>query len=163
MAPRVHFLHYYLCNLWSHSLMFHRCWTWKVWVRRSPRGKSRDTGVPAFTLDLSTVFIPCGEFRWSPEGPVSQIHSPYLNAEVPGIFSDLLRSVQMLKSEWGVESNVLWAELQPWCLNLQWKNCHWAEHSDDDVVDNNDDDVIIIVVSIISFTIKIMPWNLRIS
>ena len=49
--------------------------------------------------------------RWSPEDPVSQIHSPHLHAGAPGIFSNLLRSVQMLKRErerereWGEESN----------------------------------------------------------
>ena len=47
----------------------------------------------------------CGEFRWSPEGPVSQIHSPHLHVGAPGIFSDVLRSVQMLKREWGADSN----------------------------------------------------------
>ena len=38
---------------------------------------------------------------------VSQIHSPHLHVGAPGIFSDLLRSVQMLKREreWGTESN----------------------------------------------------------
>ena len=39
------------------------------------------------------------------EGPVSQIHSHNLYMGALGIFSDLLRSVQMLKREWGVESN----------------------------------------------------------
>ena len=76
------------------------------------------------------------------EGPVSQIHFPHLHAGAPGIFSDLLRSVQMLNREWGAESNgkvldlfissktatlfpefsveeCLWAELQSWCLSLQ--------------------------------------------
>ena len=33
----------------------------------------------------------------SPMSVVSQIHSPHLHVGVPGIFSDLLRSVQMLK------------------------------------------------------------------
>ena len=47
---------------------------------------------------------PCGEFQWSPEGPVSQIHTPRLLAGAPGIFSDFLRSVQMRKGEWGTES-----------------------------------------------------------
>ena len=51
------------------------------------------------------IFNPCGEFRWSPEGPVSQIHSPHLHVGDPGIFSDLLRYVQMPKREWGAESN----------------------------------------------------------
>ena len=43
------------------------------------------------------MFNLSGEFRWSPEGPVSQIHSPHLLTGAPGILSDLLRSVQMLK------------------------------------------------------------------
>ena len=54
---------------------------------------------------MELIFNPCGEFRWSPEGPVSQIHSPHLHVGAPGIFSNLLRSVQMLKREWGAESN----------------------------------------------------------
>ena len=54
---------------------------------------------------MELMFNPCGEFQWSPEGPVSQIHSPHLLVGAPGIFSDLLRSVQMLKREWGAESN----------------------------------------------------------
>ena len=32
------------------------------------------------------IFNPCGEFRWSPEGTASQIHSPHLHAGAPGIF-----------------------------------------------------------------------------
>ena len=43
-----------------------------------------------------------GEFR---RGPVSLIHFPHLHIGAPEIFSDLLRSVQMLKREWGAESN----------------------------------------------------------
>ena len=45
------------------------------------------------------IYSPYGEFRWSPEGPVSQIHTPHLHIGAPGIFSDLLRSVQRLKRE----------------------------------------------------------------
>ena len=99
----------------------------------------------------------CGEFRWSPEGPVSQIHSHHLHVGALGFFfSDLLRSVQMLKREWDAERNgklrhlfipgktaalvpefavedLLSAELQPWFLRLQWRTCPWAEHSDDDI------------------------------
>ena len=87
---------------------------------------------------MELIFSPYGEFRWSPEGPVSQIHSPHLHADVPGIFSDLLRSVQMLKREWNAESNGNYrtypflVKLQPWFLSLQWKTCPWTEHSDDD-------------------------------
>ena len=45
----------------------------------------------------------CGEFRWSPEGPVSQIHSPRRHAWCPWDLSDLLRPVQMLKIVWGAD------------------------------------------------------------
>ena len=54
---------------------------------------------------MELIFNPYGEFRWSPEGPVSQIHSPHHHVDVLAIFSDLLRYIQMLKREWGVESN----------------------------------------------------------
>ena len=54
---------------------------------------------------MELIFNPCGEFRSSLEGPGDQIHSPHLHDGAPGVFSDLLRSVQMLKSEWGAESN----------------------------------------------------------
>ena len=47
----------------------------------------------------------CSEFQLSLEGPVSQIYSPHLHNGAPGIFSDLLRFIQMLKREWGAESN----------------------------------------------------------
>ena len=53
---------------------------------------------------MELIFNPCGEFRWNPEGPFIEIHFPHLKAGAPGIFSDLLRSVQMLKREWGAES-----------------------------------------------------------
>ena len=54
---------------------------------------------------IELIFNPCGEFRWSPEGPVSQIHSPHLLVGAPRIFSDLLRFVQMLKRECGAKTN----------------------------------------------------------
>ena len=54
---------------------------------------------------MGLIFNPCGEFRWSPDGPVSQIHSPHLQVGAPGIFSDLLGSVQILKREWAAENN----------------------------------------------------------
>ena len=38
---------------------------------------------------MELIFNPSGEFRWSPEGPVSQIHSPHLLVGAPGIFSNL--------------------------------------------------------------------------
>ena len=54
---------------------------------------------------MELTFNSCGEFPLSVEGPVSQIHSPHLHAGAPGIFSDLLKSVQMLKRQWVAESN----------------------------------------------------------
>ena len=38
-------------------------------------------------------------------GEVRRTHSPQLHDGAPGKFSDLLSSVQMLKREWGAESN----------------------------------------------------------
>ena len=49
---------------------------------------------------MELIFNLWGEFGCSPEGPVSQIHSPHLYVGTSGIFSDILRSVQMLKREW---------------------------------------------------------------
>ena len=54
---------------------------------------------------MELIFNPYGELPWSPEGPVSQIHSPYLHIGATGIFSDHLRSLQILKRKWGAESN----------------------------------------------------------
>ena len=102
---------------------------------------------------MELMFNPCDEFRWSPEGPVSQIHSPHLLVGAPGTFSDLLRSVQMLKRDCGTGSNGELPHLfipsesvtlvpefavedltlnRTWWLNLQWKTCPWAQNIDDD-------------------------------
>ena len=100
---------------------------------------------------MELICNPCGEFRWSSEGPVSQIHSPHLHIGAPGIFSHILRSVQILKREWGAESNgklprlfihsktatlvlefaveVLWAELQHCFLRLHVCMYIWGSRS----------------------------------
>ena len=110
---------------------------------------------------MELIFNHCGEFRWSPESPVSQIHCSHLHAGAPGIFSDLLRSVHMLKREWREATGsyrtyqslvklqprflslrwktCLWAELQPWFLSLHWRTYPLAEYSHDD---DDDDDVV---------------------
>ena len=54
---------------------------------------------------MEMIFNTCGEFRWNPEGPVSQIRSPHLHDCALGIFQNILRSVQMINGEWGAESN----------------------------------------------------------
>ena len=101
-----------------------------LWSDRNPDGTNINT---------------CGEFRWSPEGPVSQIHSPHLLVGAPRIFLDLLRFVQVRKATGGYRTysslvklqprflslqwkTCLWAELQPWCLSLLWRTCPWTEH-----------------------------------
>ena len=38
-------------------------------------------------------------------GPVSQVHYSHFQSGAPGNFSDHLSSVQILKTEWGAESN----------------------------------------------------------
>ena len=53
---------------------------------------------------MELIVKTCGEFWCSPEGPVSQIHFPHLHDGGPGNFSDLLRSVQLQKREWGAEN-----------------------------------------------------------
>ena len=35
---------------------------------------------------MKLIFNPCGEFRRSPEGPVSHIHSPHLHVGAHGMF-----------------------------------------------------------------------------
>ena len=51
----------------------------------------------------------------------------------PGIFSDLLKSVQMLKREWVRKETGSYrtysslVKLQPWFLSLWWDTCLWAE------------------------------------
>ena len=103
---------------------------------------------------IELIYDPCGEFRWTPEGPASQIHSPHVRDGVPGIFSDILRSVQMLRREWvrkGTWSyrtypslvklhpgflslrwkTCLWVELRPWFLCVNWRIYPWAVYSDD--------------------------------
>ena len=135
---------------------------------------------------MELIFNLRGEFWWSPEGPVSQIHSPHLHVGAPGIFSDLLKSVQMLKREWGAgiyrtywipgktaalvpefaEEDLPPAELQLRFLRLQCRICIWAEHSDDDDDDDDDDDFvgsITVFFFIIVRKHKFVDFSLRVS
>ena len=56
--------------------------------------------MPKILMEL--IFNPCHEFLLS---TVSQTHSPHFLFGAHGISSDLLRSVKILKREWGAESN----------------------------------------------------------
>ena len=55
---------------------------------------------------MELIFNPYCWISWSPQGPVSQIPSPHLHPGAPGIFLELLKCFQILKREWGAESNV---------------------------------------------------------
>ena len=74
---------------------------------------------------MELIFNPRGEFRWSREGLVSQIHSPHIHAGAPVIFSDLLRSVQMIQREWDAKSNG--KLLHPCILSLRNLACSSAK------------------------------------
>ena len=97
-----------------------------------------------------TPVVNFGEVR---RAQLGQIHSPHLYVGTPGIFSDLLRSVQMLKRESGVRKatgsyctysipsktaalvpefaveDLPSAELQPRFLRLQWRNLKIQQNS----------------------------------
>ena len=53
---------------------------------------------------MELIFNPCGEFRCEVQRAQLAKSSLHLIG-APGMFSDLLRFVQMLKREWGAESN----------------------------------------------------------
>ena len=61
------------------------------------------------------------------------VKSTHLHVGAPRIFSDLLRSVQMLKRESGLRKatgsycTYLSLNVQPWLLSLQWKTCLGTE------------------------------------
>ena len=84
---------------------------------------------------MELIFNPCGEFRRSPEVPVSQIHSLYLHVSTHGIFSDILRHVKMLKRVWVRKATGSYrtysslVTLQPWFLSSWWKTCLWRSCS----------------------------------
>ena len=94
--------------------------------------------------------------RGSNPGPLSNRRACYCLFPSGGLFSDLLRSVQILKREWVRKATGSYrtyyipsktaalvpdfavdvlpsAEQQPRFLRLQSRTCLWAEHSDDDV------------------------------
>ena len=117
-------------------------WEW-IWL-------SRPSGLYQNSPD-ETDFYPCGEF-WSPEGPVSQIHSLHLHVGAPRdlvrffkVCSDAKERVGCRKQQeatapiqslvklqpWFLSlrwKTFLWAELQPGFLCLQWRTCPWAEY-----------------------------------
>ena len=72
---------------------------------------------------MELIFNPCGEFRWSPEGPVSQIHSPRL----PGIFSDAkVGCGKQREATAPIQSLV---KLHPFFLSLRWNTCLWQTYN----------------------------------
>ena len=73
--------------------------------------------------------------------------TPHLHASAPGIFPDLLRSVQMLKREWGAESNgkllhlIVPSKTATLVLEFAVKYLPLGRTLDDDD-DDDDDDVV---------------------
>ena len=81
---------------------------------------------------MEQIFNPCGEFRWSLEGPVSQIHSPYLHVGPLGFFkicSDAKERVGWGKQREATAPIQSLVKLQLWLLNLRWKTCHRQKYS----------------------------------
>ena len=78
---------------------------------------------------MKLIFNPFGEFRWSLEGPVSQIHSTHLLVGAPGIFqifkvcSDAKERVGCGKQREATAPIKSLVKLQPWFLSLRWKTC----------------------------------------
>ena len=80
---------------------------------------------------MELIFNLCGKFQWSSVGPISQIHSPHLHIGAPVIFSDFLRSVELLKREsvWVRKATGSYrtysslVKVQTWFLSLRWKTC----------------------------------------
>ena len=103
---------------------------------RVGRGKQREATAPILSLvkhaalvlefAMELIFKPYGEFRWSPEGTVIQIHSAHLHVGVPGIFSELLMSKERVgcRKEREATAPILsLVKLHPWFLSLRWKIC----------------------------------------
>ena len=77
---------------------------------------------------MELIFNPCGEFRWSAEGPVSQIHSPHLHMCPWDLFrtfkvcSDTKEKVECGKQREATAPIHSLVKLQAW-LSLRWKTC----------------------------------------
>ena len=79
---------------------------------------------------MELIFNPCGKFRWSPEGPVSQIHFPQSTLVPLGFFfrsfkvcSDAKERVGCRKQREAIAPIQSLVKLQPWFLSLRWKTC----------------------------------------
>ena len=76
---------------------------------------------------MEHLFDPCGEFRWSPEGPVSQIHSSHRQVGAPGTFRSFKVHSDAKERMWCGKQREATApiqslvKLQPWFLSLRWK------------------------------------------
>ena len=77
---------------------------------------------------MELIFNPCGEFRWSPEHPVSQIsHSspphwcPWDLFQIYKVCSDAKERVGCRKQREATTPIQSLVKLQPWFLSLRWK------------------------------------------
>ena len=88
---------------------------------------------------IGLIFNLCGEFRWSPEGSVSQ---NMLSSPPRWCPWDLFRSLKVCSDakervgcgkQWEATAPIQsLVKLQPRFLHIHWRTCPWAEHSDDD-------------------------------
>ena len=72
---------------------------------------------------MDLIFNSCGEFRWSPEGPVGQINTPHLHDGAPGIFSDLLRQRCINVTRGVISPHHLLLRYRFRCVSVQWRTC----------------------------------------
>ena len=94
-----------------------------IWWRRVI-GISRSVIWSKSLMEL--IFSPCGEFRWSPEVLVSQIHSPHPTLGPLGSFNvclDAKERVGCRKHREATAPIQSLVKLQPWFLSLRWKTC----------------------------------------
>ena len=115
---------------------------------------------------MELIFNPCGEFRWSREGIVSQIHSPPASTLVPWdllrsfkVYSDAKERVRCGKQREATAPVQSLVKLQPWFLSLWWKTClrqncslgSWACSEGPALGRTSDDDDFSTVISFRSF------------
>ena len=78
---------------------------------------------------MELIFNPCGEFRWSPEGPVSHSLSspprwcPRDLFRTFNVCSDAKERVECGKQQEATAPIQSLVKLQPWFLSLRWKTC----------------------------------------
>ena len=115
-------------DLWSGQKLW-----WKIYITPVVNfGEVRRAQLAKSTLMISTL-VPLWSFE------IFKVCSDAKGRVGCGKQREAIAPIQPLVNlqPWILRWNTFfWAELQPWCLSLQWKTCPWAKHSDYD----DDDD-----------------------